>query len=202
MWAELEGIICSGPRRGKQFTYALLDERAPNARVLSREDALTELARRYFERRGPATVHDFAKWSGLTVSDCRKGLEEIRPLLQQEQVGEQTFWFSKTDSPPRQYETSAYLLSVYDEYVSSYKDQSTIISAENAERLTAMGNALNYIIVVDGQIAGTWRRTLKKREVIIETNQYIGFTETQNQALMQAAWRYGAFLNLEVVLQN
>ena len=73
MHAELDGLICSGPRRGKQFTYALLDERAPTARTHDREQALVELTRRYFGSRGPATAHDFAKWSGLTVADARRG---------------------------------------------------------------------------------------------------------------------------------
>ncbi len=76
--AELEALICSGPRRGKQFTYALLDERAPDARTLSREDGLVELSSRYFASRGPATVQDFAKWSSLTVADARSGVEAIR----------------------------------------------------------------------------------------------------------------------------
>src|SRR5690349_15894308 len=48
MHAELDAAICSGPRRGKQLTYALLDERAPGTRSLARADALAELARRYF----------------------------------------------------------------------------------------------------------------------------------------------------------
>jgi hypothetical protein len=80
MHAELEAAICSGARRGKQFTYALLDERAPRARVLSREDALAELGARYFASRGPATVQDFAKWSGLTL-EARRGLEAAAPKL-------------------------------------------------------------------------------------------------------------------------
>src|SRR5688572_10872776 len=73
--AELDGVVCSGARRGKQFTYALLDERAPQARQLTRDEALAELARRYFSGHGPATLADFVWWSGLTVTDARSGLE-------------------------------------------------------------------------------------------------------------------------------
>src|SRR5690606_7455514 len=74
MHAELEGVVCSGPRRGKQQTYALLAERAPQTRRLARDEALAELTRRYFTSHGPATVKDFAWWSGLTVADVRAGL--------------------------------------------------------------------------------------------------------------------------------
>ena len=71
MHAELEGVICSGPRQGKQFTYALLEERAPKAKTRERAEALAELAKRYFASHGPATVRDFAWWSGLTLNDAR-----------------------------------------------------------------------------------------------------------------------------------
>ena len=67
MYAELEGVICSGPTRGSQFTYALLAERAPDARRLTRDEALGELSRRFFRSHGPATIRDFVWWSGLTA---------------------------------------------------------------------------------------------------------------------------------------
>jgi len=70
MHAELEQLICSGPRRGKQFTYALLDERVPSAKTLDRDAALAELTKRFFQSHGPALVEDFAGWSGLTVADA------------------------------------------------------------------------------------------------------------------------------------
>src|SRR5438128_282472 len=71
MHAELEGVICNGPMRRKQFTYALIEERAPNTLTLTREEALAELASRFFTSHGPATAQDFAWWSGLTVADAR-----------------------------------------------------------------------------------------------------------------------------------
>src|SRR5438067_2484699 len=84
MRAELDGIICSGARRDKQFTYALLDERAPQAKTLARDEALTELARRYFTSHGPATLRDFVWWSGLTTADARVGIEMVTPHLMRE----------------------------------------------------------------------------------------------------------------------
>src|SRR5215212_10045470 len=90
MYAELEHVICSGPRRGKQFTYGLVSERAPTARALPRDEALAELTRRYLAGHGPATIRDFVWWSSLTTADVRRGLDIIkaRPL---EQEG-RTYW--------------------------------------------------------------------------------------------------------------
>jgi hypothetical protein len=200
MHAELDGVVCSGARRGKQFTYTLLDERAPHAKPLERDAALAELARRYFLSRGPATVRDFAKWSGLTITDARSGLEVVKAQLDNEVADGQSYWFTTTTPSAKQVSPTAYLLSIYDEYISGYKDRSAIGDARLAAKLIALGNALSYIIVVDGQIVGTWKRTLRKGAVVIETNSFTRLTIAENRAVAAAADQYGAFLGLPVVL--
>jgi hypothetical protein len=201
MRAELDGIVCSGARRDKQFTYAVLDERVPQTRTLEREEALAELARRYFMSRGPATMQDFAKWSGLTVADARKGLEAVKALLRNEIADDQTYWFSNSETSPKDATPTAYLLSIYDEYISSYKDHSPTIDERHAATLKAMGNALTNIIVVGGQIVGTWKRTIKKDTVAIKTDIFKRLTKAENQAVATAARRYSVFLGLSLELE-
>ena len=200
MHAELDGLICSGPRRGKQFTYALLDERVPPGKTLKRDEALAEFARRYFTSHGPATVQDFAKWSGLTSADAKRGLEAVKDQLQHEVLNSNEYWLSPTLSPVKVVSPTAYLLSVYDEYITGYKDRSMIGKPEVAAKLFTMGNALTAIVVVDGQIVGTWRRTLRKDAVVIETTFFARLTKTENRAVTAAAQRYGEFLDLPVML--
>lgn len=202
MYAELEGLICSGARRGKQFTYALVDERAPHAENLTREEALAELARRYFTSRAPATVQDYAKWSGLTIADAQRGLEAVRPRLVCELVNGQTLWCTNSSSFENKASPSAYLLSIYDEYISGYKDRSAIGTAEIGAKLSAMGNALGYIIVIDGQIVGTWRRTFVKNKVVIEMNSFAPLTKTQRASIAAAARRYADFLEMPLVMRK
>ena len=200
MHAELEGLVCSGARRGNQFTYALLDERAPNARTLSREEALVELAGRYFMSRGPATVQDFAKWSGLTLAEARAGLEAVKARLRQEVVDGRTYWLPASKSAAKVASPAAWLLSIYDEYISGYKDRSAMGTARVGARLVALGNALAYIIVIDSQIVGTWKRTRGKEGVTVETNLFNRLTRAENRALAIAAARYGDFLQCPVSL--
>lgn len=205
MYAELEGLVCSGPRRGKQFTYALLEERAPHARILEADEGLVELAQRYFRSRGPATVHDFAKWSGLAVAEAGKGLEEIQGQLERTELDGQTYWFpagTQAENAPLLIGPKAHLLSVFDEYISSYKDRSAILHDGYGEILATLGNALQYILVIDGQVTGTWKRTIRKQNVTIELNPFRRLTEPENQAVAVAARRYGEFLELPVVLEN
>lgn len=200
MRAELDGIVCSGARRGKQFTYALLDERVQPAKPLERHEALAELSQRYFISRGPATVQDFAKWSGLTIADAGMGLEAIKAHLRHEVIDGKTFWFSRSTPSPGDVTSTAYLLSIYDEYISGYKDRSAIADAGQTAKLRALGNALAYIIVVDGQIVGSWKRTFGKDAVIIETNVFTSLTTAKKRAIALAAHQYGEFHELPVVL--
>lgn len=201
MWAELEQIICSGPRRGKQFTYMLLDERVPAAAPLTYDEALTELSRRYFRSRGPATPADFAKWSGLTLTEARNGLEAVRGELEQVDIAGQAYWMPPLEQPPEPSPTSqAYLLSIYDEMVSSYKDRSAIGEAEVGVKLLAMGNALTNILLLDGQIVGAFRRELKPKQALVELNLFRTLTAEEYEAVAAAANQYSSFLQLPVQL--
>jgi len=121
MHTELEGLICSGAMRGKQHTYALLDERVPATRTLERDEALAELTRRYFTSHGPATVKDCAWWSGLSTTDVRAGLEMSRSQLETTVVSGKTYWFapSMPSTPPAA--PIAHLLPAYDEYSPALK---------------------------------------------------------------------------------
>ena len=198
--AELHGVICSGGRRGKQFTYALLEERAPGAKTLERDAALTELTRRYFRSHGPATLQDFVWWSGLTTADARRGMEAVQSEFEKEPVGDQTYWLlpSTLATNPS---ASAYLLPSYDEYTVGYRDRSAIFDGSHIDKLSAFRESiLTQVIVINGQISGTWKRTIKKREVVVEVAPFNLLKKAQNQAVIDAAQRYGRFLELPVVL--
>ena len=129
MSAELDQVICSGPRRGKQFTYALLAERAPRARVLPRDEALGELTRRYFTSHGPATLRDYVWWSGLTMKEARRGVEIVGRALVQETFGDLTCWSAA--SAPTAARRGAHLLPIYDEYLIAYKDRKVAARRED-----------------------------------------------------------------------
>ena len=99
-WAAQNGLICFGPRQGKQHTFVLLDEWLPSGNSLSREEALAELTHRYFTGHGPATIQDFIWWSGLTAGDARAGLEMVKSQLAHEQLDDQLYWFWPSPTHP------------------------------------------------------------------------------------------------------
>ncbi|MDQ6693515.1 MAG: winged helix DNA-binding domain-containing protein [Chloroflexota bacterium] len=205
MHAELEGIICSGPRRGKQITYALLEERVPITGALERDRALPELARRYFTAHGPATLRDFVWWSGLTTTQARDGVEMVGPELMQEVIGGQTYWFSahaQADPAEENRSPVAYLLPAFDEYTVGYNDRSAVCDKLRALNVApTAGLLLSNTIVMDGQVVGTWKRTIKKDAAIIAADPFTPFSEAERRAFDAAVERYGQFLGLPVSLK-
>ncbi len=163
------GVICLGPMQGKQQTFVLLDDWVPDARDLSREEALAELARRYFASHGPATVQDLAWWAGITVTDARVGLEAARPDLTSETIDGKEYWM-KEDAPPRGGVdgSAVYLLPGFDEYLLGYKDRSAVLADADAPKIVPGNNGIFLpMIVVAGQVVGTWKRRIKKKAVEI-----------------------------------
>jgi Winged helix DNA-binding domain len=201
LYAELEGVICSGPRRGRKFTYALIADRAPKARRLSRDEALAELSLRYFRSHGPATVRDFVWWSGLVTADAHRGIEMIRAKRQD--IDGQIYW---TAGPTARTTTAsvklAHLLPIYDEYVVSYRDR---IAVPHGPAMIPSGTGRGYVtfqhaLVIGGQIAGTWRISRSARGIAIAATALRRLSPRERRAVADAADRYARFLGVAVEL--
>lgn len=199
--AELDGLVCSGPRRGKQFTYALLAERAPHGRPLRRDEALAELTRRYFTSHGPATMKDYIWWSGLSAADAQAGLDLIKPQLSQDVVDGQTYWLVATPPPASGSASIVHLLPNYDEYLVGYTDRSAAFDAPRTPAANTRDNILfSHTIAIDGLIIGIWRRMLRPHAVTIESTLFAPLTDDQHSAVAVAVQQYGAFLELPAAL--
>ncbi|WP_233559697.1 winged helix DNA-binding domain-containing protein [Taibaiella sp. KBW10] len=195
MYAELEGIICSGARKGKQFTYALLDERAPGAISLDREEALARLSRQYFFSRGPATLADFATWSGLTLADCRKGLVLVENLLRKEIINDTPYYCARELPLENPSSRTVQLLPIYDEYIIGYKDRSAYLQSKNTAGQKA-SFTFDNIVVAGGQIVGTWKRAFKSKHIELTINIFESLSGVQKRALDQAIEQFGHFHDL------
>ena len=198
-----DGTLCFGAREGKQQTFALLDEWAPRARKMARDEALAELARRYFTSHGPATLQDFAWWSGLKMADAKAGLEMSGHHLMREVIEGRTYWLSSSmpaekDAPGAS--PAGYLLPSFDEYTVAYKDRSAVLDPLYTKVVNTGNGIFAPAIVVDGLLVGTWKRAFKKDAVVITPTPFTSLDEAGRRALAEAANRYGEFLNARVVL--
>jgi hypothetical protein len=185
---EINKIMCSGARRGRHHTYARFDSRVPRARSLSREEALAALTTRYFTSHGPATLRDFAWWSGLTMRDVKEGVELAKGDLTIERVDDLEFWMAPgaSGSDPK---TCAHLLPNYDEYLIAYKDRDLV----GASDLSAW-DAYTHQVVIDGQFLGTWKPIAANEGVRLELKLRRALTSPQQRALQRAVAAYGAFV--------
>ena len=187
--AELEAVVCSGPRSGRQFTYALMTDRAPTARPLPRDEALGTLVRRYFASHGPATIRDFVWWSGLSTADTKRGLEIVhaRPTAADGYV----YWSTGRDVDCQ---PGTHLLPIYDEYLVAYRDRAAVPHSWQPSGSTV---SFRHGIIVNGQVAGTWR-TVNEEGGITMTMTARKLSPRERAAVREAAMRYGRFLGREI----
>jgi hypothetical protein len=193
-WAR-HGLICITPRRGKQQTFALLDEWMPGGADLSGEAALAEVARRYFRSHGPATVKDFAHWTGITQTEAKRAAESIRGELHRETVAGTEYWLHPGKRKPKT--PRAFLLPAYDEYTVAYADRSAVVERD---RLAAAGYAIGPNLIIDGKLAGLWKRTLGRDSVSVELRPLRPLSREEKDLAAEAVERYARFLGLDPVL--
>jgi hypothetical protein len=193
--AELDAVVCSGARKGNQFTYALLDERAPHGRTLQPDEALGELTERYFKTRGPATIQDYAWWSGLTVSQAKRGVEIVGPQLKKEVIDLGMYWTSATKTKKtKDTKRVAHLLPPYDEYFISYKDRRAAIHPDFNQKSLVERLVFDSPLTLDGQVVGGWKRVFGKDFVTIQLKPFTKLTRADREVVMVAARKYARFL--------
>jgi winged helix DNA-binding protein len=194
-----DGLICFGPYEGKQQTFVLLDEWAPKAKPMSRDESLAELAKRYFTSHGPATLHDFVWWSGLTAADARAAIDMAKRSLAQETVNGQTYWLASSTPAKKDRAPAAYMLPAFDEYTVAYKDRSAALDPAYTKQANSGNGMLYPTMVVDGRVVGTWKRALKKDTLAISQSPFAKLKRAEAGALAEAASRYGKFLGASLI---
>lgn len=202
MRAELDGLIVSGPRRGKQFTYALLEERVPKAPLRDRTEAVAELARRYFRSHGPAQVQDFAWWSGLSMADTRKGIALAGKALEHQVIDGKDYWFDAEAGAAGTAAGVAHLLPNFDEYSVAYRDRSAMVHAGRPfdPAFFSFGSILSNVVTVGGVVRGAWRRTFTPSGVRIEIRVLDRLGTRETAAVEAAGRRMGPFFERPVEL--
>jgi hypothetical protein len=195
MQAEIDGLICSGACRGKQFTYALLDERVPSAPALDRDDALSRLAELYFRGRGPATVHDFSWWSGLTVGDAKRAIEIRGRSLTSVVVDGKTNWTVERAKPAPPTSGTAHLLPNYDEYFIGHRDRSAIGHRLKGVHLVTGGDSsISHVAIVAGELVGGWRRVISAGKLTTELRPVVRLTKPERDLLQSQRERFERFV--------
>jgi len=197
--AELEELICSGEIKNKKQTYALLKERVPKINSFNRDESLEKLVQKYFSSHGPATIKDFAWWSGLNASDSKRALDMVKSNLVSETIGEQTFWFTKNTSLSTLKSNKVYLLPAFDEFIIAYTDRTAALNSDHLKKTVIRNGMFMPVIVINGQVAGLWKRTIKKDEVFVETDYFRSIRKSEEKLIREQFEKFASFLNKNLI---
>ncbi|MGB9980125.1 winged helix DNA-binding domain-containing protein [Methanobacterium sp.] len=195
--ASLDGLICQGGMHSNNNPIFISMDELPETKTLTRREALAELTRRYFTSHGPATLQDFVWWSGLLSKDAKAGLDAVESSLESETIEGKTYWYFPLAQDIKHSSPTACLLPSFDEYVVGYRDRSASLEYVQSKN-KSIENMMYPTLAVDGQIIGTWKRTFKKGEVIIELKPVIKLQNVENQILDAAARYFAKFLKMPV----
>ncbi|MHB8586465.1 MAG: winged helix DNA-binding domain-containing protein [Thermoplasmatota archaeon] len=193
-----EGLLCVGPHEGKQPTFALLEDWVrPRRGPRDRDAALADLARRYVMSHGPATENDFSWWAGITRAEARSALARAKGIAYRDE-----FWTHTSGRPhrPAWHSPTAHLLPAFDEFAVAYKDRSAALArvASVASHVNPQIGLLSPAIVVDGQVVGTWGRTIGEGVVRVGLRPFIQWTPAESDAVAAGVERYAAFLGMDL----
>lgn len=198
--AEIDGIICSGRIKNNKYTYALLEERVPKKKKITREEATSWLAQRYFSSHGPATIQDFIWWSGLSITESKRALEMVKSNFVSEIIEKQTYWFPNTASIPEPDKNTVFLLPAFDEFIISYRDRTASLLIADHKKAVSSNGIFRPVIVINGQVTGLWKRITQKDKVTLETILFQPVNNTIQNLIQETVFQYENFLNKKVEL--
>jgi hypothetical protein len=196
---ELDRIVCSGRPARDEHTYALFSERVPASRQLDRDEALAELALRYFTGHGPATERDLTYWATLTLTDVRLGVRAVSDQLSSFEHDGRTFWHAPGEPPRRRGEPVAHLLQILDETYRGYQDSRWVLDAADIvprSRESAIGMAL-----VDAQLVASMKRTISADRATFTLTPHRPLRPRELSELRRATLRYGEYLGVPAALE-
>lgn len=203
LWfAAQSGLIFIGPMKDKQQTFGLIEEWAPKLESLSREEALQKLAARYLQSHGPATVKDFAWWSGLTQKEAKIGFELTGGQhFAMEETGVEYWYIENEKLINKTLPDTIHLIYSLDEYLIGYKDRTAAWSGELQAKLDPKRTGYVLPILFNGEVIGSWRPEVKKQELTMDCT--IATTKDfPIELLYKEAERYSLFFDLDLIKVN
>ncbi|MBF7092814.1 AlkZ family DNA glycosylase [Flavobacterium sp. ALJ2] len=200
--AELDGLVCNGIMKGKQLTYSLLEEKAPKTSTkLTKEEGLAKLAKRYFESHGPATLLDFTWWSGFPATTAKLAIHSVESELDSIEVDGKKYWFKKGLPSETDIPKSIHFLPSFDEILISYKTREITIAKEHQANAFTNNGIFWPIIIEDEKVIGTWKRTVKKEYIKIDTNFFETVSADKKSLVLKAIKPFENYLETKIVIE-
>lgn len=193
VYGSLKQLLCHGPRKSKEFSFVLMDEWVPAQKKIKKDEAAAKLAERFFTSHGPATLQDFVWWIGGTVKEAQQALKNIEHKLDKDYINGIDHYFVYNGTTKA---NGVHLLPGFDEYMLGYKDRSLVLADEHKTKVTGAANGLfAATVVVNGGVAGTWKRLFEKKKIIIEVSPFEKLSAIRKKAIEKEAKSFSNFLH-------
>ncbi len=196
--AAWDGLICFGPQKGKEQTFVLLEEWAPDHTTYPEEDILKELALRYFSGHGPATLEDFVWWTGIRMNEARKGIEMASSKLTRVEMNGSSYYTRGKEAVREGTLGRMFLLPGYDEYILGYRDRSMALGDISFRKIAHSNGVFLPVIVSGGRVVGTWKRQSKGKLIKILIQPFGRFGTHDLSKVNEAADDYRRFMGTDV----
>jgi hypothetical protein len=201
LWALSQTkTLCFGPPAGASQTFVLYDEWIKKHHAFDRDEALGEFVLRYFRSHGPATLHDFALWSSLTLGDAKIGIAVARKSLAEIMIDETAYFLDPNAlDAVEEKGDPIYALPGFDEYLLGYKDRSAAASTEHMKKILPAANGVFMSTIVSrGLVVGTWRRVIDGKRMVVTASPFSKLTAKAAAGFRNVMRAYGKFFALPI----
>ena len=191
--SEIEGLLCSGQMQGREATWALLSERVPTICSLTPDEALKQLAIKSFRSHSPASLDDFAWWSGLSKTQCKKALTLIANEVEEIKVEEETMYLYHNTLDCLDYARKVLLLPPYDEYLIGYKSRWVALEKKHTAKAHNNFGIFKPVILHEGRVVGNWKASIDKQGANLITELFAEKSKVKLRSLQEAINQFVEF---------
>jgi len=196
-----EGLVCYGPGEGNQVKFIRVDQWLPKLKAIPEAKAKSALLRKYLRSYGPATVHDFAHWSGMPMGESRKIYADLKDELVEVMVNGETFAILQDDfatlTSPARARGDVKLLPLFDPYLLAHAEKDHLIEALHYKRVYRNQGWISAVILLDGKIVGTWMYSFERNKMIVEVQPFKKFPKSVRTSVEQEAENLATFFGKE-----
>ena len=192
------GVVCSGPARGTEPTFVRADAWIPGWRDVSREEAESELLRRYLRAFGPATPADFASWTGIPLSGVREiwareeadivpvSVEGWRAAVLGDDL--RTLKRAEAAHPPVR------LLPYFDAFLLGHRARQHLVAARHHASVYRTAGWIAPVVLVDGRVAGVWAHVREGNRLRVRVTKFVPLSRRVAAAIHEEVHHLGRFL--------
>jgi hypothetical protein len=201
-----EGLICYGPENGRETTFVRVDEWLPRLEAISEQEAKRILFRRYLGAYGPATLHDLAYWSGMSMKETVDVTALLDGQLTSVRVGDKGGLILSGDfeeliegGPVKD---SVRLLPGFDPYLLGHSDKTPLVSPDDYKRVYRNQGWISPVVLVNGEVAAIWSSKRRGKHLSIEVEPLRKLPKRIWALIEEEALSLGVFLECPVEIKS